>query len=285
MTARPALVVTVDGRVLGATEPLVRADDPLFSRGDGVFETVLLRGGAPCLLDAHLARLVGSAAIVGLPAPDITRWRDVVDVAVARWGADDGVLRLVHGRGRAGVVAFASVTAVPERAGAARREGVSAVTLIRRGGDGPWSASSPLRAKSSPLRAKSSSYAVNLAALRVAARQGADDVVFTTPDGVVLEGPRSSVVIAVDGGLRTPPTDLPILPGTTLDAVFRTASARGVRCAYTTVTTADLHAAQGVWLLSSITLAARVHTLDGRALRADPAAVDVAALVEAAVDG
>lgn len=278
MTARPALVVTVDGRVLGADELLVRADDPVFSRGDGVFETVLLRSGVPCLLDEHLRRLADSAAIVGLPAPDIARWRYVVEVAAARWGADDGVLRLVHGRGRTGVVAFASVTEVPDRVHTARRDGVSAVTLVRRSGDGPWSASSP-------LRAKSSSYAVNLAALRAAAREGADDVVFTNPDGVVLEGPRSSVVIAVDGGLRSPPTDLPILPGTTVAAAFRTASARGVRCVYATITTTDLHAAQGVWLLSSITLAARVHTLDGRALHADPSAVDVAALVESAVDG
>jgi 4-amino-4-deoxychorismate lyase len=46
---------------------------------------------------------------------------------------------------------------------------------------------------------------------------------------------------------------------------------------------ADLVAAQGVWLLSSVTLAARVHTLDGESLRAAPMAADLAVLVDEAM--
>jgi 4-amino-4-deoxychorismate lyase len=46
---------------------------------------------------------------------------------------------------------------------------------------------------------------------------------------------------------------------------------------------ADLLAAQGVWLVSSITLAARVHTLDGNPLPASPLADEFAALVDAAI--
>jgi 4-amino-4-deoxychorismate lyase len=46
---------------------------------------------------------------------------------------------------------------------------------------------------------------------------------------------------------------------------------------------ADLYTAQGVWLVSSITLAARVHTLDGRRLPPAPLADVVAELVEAAI--
>ena len=44
--------------------------------------------------------------------------------------------------------------------------------------------------------AKTLSYAVNTAALRHAERPGAGDVVFVDADGSVLEGPRSTVVIA-----------------------------------------------------------------------------------------
>jgi 4-amino-4-deoxychorismate lyase len=46
---------------------------------------------------------------------------------------------------------------------------------------------------------------------------------------------------------------------------------------------ADLLAAQGVWLVSSMTLAARVHTLDGRPLPPNRLAAEVAALVDAAI--
>ena len=44
--------------------------------------------------------------------------------------------------------------------------------------------------------AKTLSYAVNMAALRHAERHGAGDVIFVSSDGYVLEGPRSTVVIA-----------------------------------------------------------------------------------------
>ena len=121
--------------------------------------------------------------------------------------------------------------------------------------------------------AKTLSYAINMAALRHAARQGAGDVIFVSSDGYILEGPRSTVVIAAGGDgtasnlcLLTPPPWYPILRGTTQQALFGVARAKGYDCDYRALRVADLLAAQGVWLVSSMTLAARVHTLDGRAL-------------------
>jgi 4-amino-4-deoxychorismate lyase len=132
--------------------------------------------------------------------------------------------------------------------------------------------------------AKSLSYAPNTAALRHAERLGARDVVFVDADGSVLEGPRSTVLIVDDdGALLTPPTALPILPGTTMRALFEEARDYGLACREEPIGIADLHAAQGVWLLSSVTLAARVHTLDGTPLRPAPRAADVGLLVDAAI--
>ena len=45
---------------------------------------------------------------------------------------------------------------------------------------------------------KSTSYAVNMAAMRFAAAQGADDVIFVSSDGKVLEGPTSTVLRTLD---------------------------------------------------------------------------------------
>ena len=55
--------------------------------------------------------------------------------------------------------------------------------------------------------AKTLSYAVNMAALRHAERNGAGDVIFVSSEGHVLEGPRSTVVIAteIDGRLVCSP--------------------------------------------------------------------------------
>lgn len=261
----PPIVVPVEGCLAS-----VRADDPVFSRGDGVFETALVRNGVVVLLDEHLARLTASAALAGLPRPDSVRWRAAVSAAVGQWPEGEAVLRLVLGRGVDGVVAFAMISAVPDRVAAARREGVAAVTLVR-----PYW---PLAA------AKSLSYAANVAALRHAERIGAGDAVFVDATGAVLEGPRSAVVLAVSGSGGEPvlvtPDASSILPSTTQRALFAAAEARGVECVYRRVGVSDLLAAQGIWLLSAITLAARVHTLDGCALGVSPFESVVAELID-----
>jgi 4-amino-4-deoxychorismate lyase len=136
--------------------------------------------------------------------------------------------------------------------------------------------------------AKTLSYAVNMAALRHAARHGAGDVVFVSSDGYILEGPRSTVVIAAGGEdgnvcLLTPPPWYPILRGTTQQALFAVARAKGYDCDYRALRVADLFAAQGLWLVSSMTLAARVHTLDGRELPSAPMSAEFAGLVDAAI--
>jgi 4-amino-4-deoxychorismate lyase len=282
MTHRPGIVVTLDGDVIPEGAPVLHADDAIVTRGDGVFETLLVRNGRPCLLGAHLDRLAGSAAITGLPEPDLARWRVAVAAALTRWdGGDEAVLRLVYGRGHGGnegAMAFLAISSVPDRVAAARRDGLSVLTMDRglpaNAVVGPWSLAG----------AKSLSYAPNSAALRHAERMGADDVVFVSSDGFILEGPRSSVVIAPEiGTLLTPPASMPILPGTTQRAVFDAACDRGWQCAYAPITLAEVLAAQGVWLLSSITLAARVHTVDGAELKPSPIAEEFAALVDEAV--
>jgi 4-amino-4-deoxychorismate lyase len=139
--------------------------------------------------------------------------------------------------------------------------------------------------------AKTLSYAVNMAALRHAAGQGAGDVIFVSSDGYILEGPRSTVVIATDSHekadgnlcLLTPPPWYPILRGTTQQALFEVARTKGYDCDYRALRVADLHGAQGIWLVSSMTLAARVHTLDGRRLPRSPIAAEFAELVDAAI--
>lgn len=278
------IAVTLDGDLVAPGSPVLHADDLLVTRGDGVFETLLVRGGRPCLLTAHLDRLAGSAAIIGLPEPDPARWRSATAAALARWdGGGEAVMRLVYGRGRPGAevpTSFVTVSALPDRMAAARRDGVSVITLDRglpadAAMVGPWSLAG----------AKSLSYAPNSAALRHAERLGADDVVFVSSEGFVLEGPRSSVVIAPEiGTLLTPPTSLPILPGTTQRAVFDAASTRGWQCEYQPIGITELVAAQGVWLLSSVTLAARVHTVDGTGLARSPIAEEFARLVDEAVE-
>jgi 4-amino-4-deoxychorismate lyase len=242
-------------------------------------------------VEAHLGRLSHSAKLLDLPEPDLAGWRHAIDLAARRWAAgtdDEGAMRLVYSRGRergSAPTAYVTVNPIADRITAARRDGVAAVTLPRElpatGVEAmPWLLAG----------AKTLSYAINMAALRHAARQGAGDVIFVSSDGYVLEGPRSTVVIAVgDAGasgdvcLLTPPPWYPILRGTTQQALFGVARAKGYDCDYRALRVADLFAAQGIWLVSSMTVAARVHTLDGQALPSAPLATEFAELVDAAI--
>ena len=288
MTGGPGVVVTLDGEVHPPETPLLFADDLAAVRGDGVFETLLVRAGGACLVEAHLGRLTHSAKLLDLPEPDLAAWRHAIGLAARQWAsdtADEGAMRLVYSRGRergSAATAYVTVNPIADRIAAARRDGVAAVTLPRElpasGVEAmPWLLAG----------AKTLSYAINMAALRHAAREGAGDVIFVSSDGYVLEGPRSTVVIAVGGGdnvcLLTPPPWYPILRGTTQQALFGVARAKGYDCDYRALRVADLFAAQGLWLVSSMTLAARVHTLDGRVLPTAPMGAEFAELVDAAI--
>jgi 4-amino-4-deoxychorismate lyase len=288
MASEPGVVATLDGQLRDPHIPLLHADDLAVVRGDGIFESLLVRDGRPCLLEAHLGRLTQSARLMDLPKPDLPRWRAAVATAASAWseqGGQEGVLRLVYSRGRESgspATAFAMIGALPGRVAGVRRDGVAALTLARGlpadgATDMPWLLAG----------AKTLSYAVNMAALRHAERHGAGDVIFVSSDGYILEGPRSTVVIAteLDGkpALLTPPPWYPILRGTTQQALFEVARNKGYDCDFRALQYADLVAAQGVWLVSSITLAARVHTLDGKLLPAAPLAGEVVELVDAAI--
>lgn len=282
-------VVTLDGEILDPGTPLLHADDLAAVRGDGVFETLLLRDGRACLIESHLQRLTQSAKLMDLPEPDLPRWREAIEVATRRWVSatgDEAAMRLVYSRGResgSAPTAYVMVSPVPDRVNTVRREGISVITLDRglpaKGIDAmPWLLAG----------AKTLSYAVNMAVLRHAGKQGAGDVIFVSTEGHILEGPRSTVVIATEDEqgkpcLLTPPPWYPILRGTTQQALFEVARASGYDCDFRALRVADLAAAQGVWLISSMTLAARVHTLDGRRLPRAPFADTFAELVDAAI--
>ncbi|ORV51289.1 4-amino-4-deoxychorismate lyase [Mycobacterium florentinum] len=292
MAAQTGVIVTLDGEIHPPGTPLLHADDLAAVRGDGAFETLLVRDGGACLVGPHLQRLTQSAKFLDLPEPDLPNWRRAIDIATREWVAGssgEGALRLIYSRGRESgsePTAYVMVTAVPERVEVVRRNGVAAITLDRGlpaigAGEMPWLLAG----------AKTLSYAVNMAALRHASRHGAGDVIFVSSDGYILEGPRSTVVIVTDSHagpdsnlcLLTPPPWYPILRGTTQQALFEVARSKGYDCDYRALRIADLHAAQGIWLVSSMTLAARVHTLDGRSLGRSPMTEDFAQLVDAAI--
>lgn len=269
-------------RVHPAGEPLLLADDLAAVRGDGCFETLLVVGGRPAKPERHLARLGRSVAALGLTGPSEAEWLAGIEMAAREWGPDsEAMLRLVLSRGpeRGGPeTAYITVAPVGPQALKARAEGIG-VTVLSRGFAADVADSAPWML----LGSKTLSYATNMAALRHAAAGGFQDVVYVSSDGEVLEGPRSTVVIERGGELLSPPQDVGILEGTTLGAMTAVAQESGVTVRRERLLVADLLAADAVWLVSSVTLAARVRRIDEVTLPTAEPGIDVAGLVDRAV--
>jgi 4-amino-4-deoxychorismate lyase len=128
MAGQTGVVVTVDGEVLAPGAPLLHADDLAAVRGDGVFETLLVRDDRACLVEPHLQRLTQSARLMDLPEPDLPKWRHAIETATQRWAAhtgDEGAMRLIYSRGResgSAPTAYVMVNAVPDRVALVRRD-------------------------------------------------------------------------------------------------------------------------------------------------------------------
>ncbi|UNK71765.1 aminodeoxychorismate lyase [Microbacterium sp. H1-D42] len=236
-------------------------------RGDGVFESIGVIDGHPNEVEAHVQRLAHSADICDLPAPNLAQWRQAITIAAAHAPAGEAVIKLILSRGvEHGPAPTAWVTAsvAPDYV-AVRRDGVRVVTLDRgydlgAGERAPWLL----------LGAKTLSYAVNMAALREAHRRGADDAIFVTNDGYVLEAPTASLIIRSGDEFLTTAPSAGILHGTTQLSVFEHLESRGFQTRYATLTTRDLTQADAAWLVSSIRQGVAITAVDGAPLASDP---------------
>jgi 4-amino-4-deoxychorismate lyase len=140
-----------------------------------------------------------------------------------------------------------------------RQHGIRAVTLDR-----GYPRGTAERAPWLLLGAKTLSYAVNMAALREAKRRGADDAIFVTSDGYVMEGPTSSVILRHGDVWSTPAPSGAILHGTTQLSLFEHLEASERRTEYRDIPVVDLETADSAWLVSSVRLAVGIVELDGR---------------------
>lgn len=248
--------------------PVLHADDPGLTRGDGCFEgcrvvTTADRVSTVDQIDAHLARMSRSAAALDI-AFDEPGWRGLIAAATAAWPQPgEAAMKLVLTRGSPSAetpTGMLTIGPLPSDYPRQRRDGLRVITLTRGTAsdafaNAPWLLGG----------VKTLSYAVNMAAQREANRRGADDVLFLSADGRVLESTVSSVVWSTGRTLHTTPLGPSgILGGTVQEVLFARAPAAGWRTCVTSAFVADLHAADMLWLTGSVRGPVDVVELDGR---------------------
>lgn len=266
-------------------------EDLAIHRGEGIFETVLVSldavTGAAHVHSAepHFMRFEQSAAMLDLPSPPQELFARAVAAVIAAvadtldGSAAEFSVRYAMSRGldthadpaahrTAGTPHSARGWAFPigvtDGQRAQRANGVRVVTL-NRGYDAYLGESAPWLL----IGAKTLSYAVNQSAARHAVAQGADEALFVSNDGLVLEGPTSNLVIRRGDTLLTPDPRAGLLHGTTQRAVFAGAEAAGVTVEYADLTVDDVVEADAAWLVSSVRTAVPMLEVDGKALPHD----------------
>jgi 4-amino-4-deoxychorismate lyase len=275
------LIVAVLGRgVVAPDTPILPVTDLGVLRGDGVFETMHVRGGEPFLLPEHLDRMARSAAALGLRAPARAELEGLAVTALAAWPAEvEASLRIVctrgaeHGDGTPTV--FATVQPVAESYRTRRREGVTVATAAlgyavgaRTPEQTPWLLGG----------AKTLSYAVNMATMRWGAERGVDEVLWVSSDGYALEGPTASLIWLDGTELGTvPPARTGILPGISARWLLDHAGEFGWRGVERLVRPDELRGMDGVWFTSSVRGLVAVRSLDDVPLHVSPRTGDILA--------
>lgn len=228
--------------VNGVLDAGLPGDDPGFTRGLNVFDTLRTYGGTPFRLGPHLDRLELSAAALGIPFPG----RAVLHEEILGVSAGDRCVRVALTAGGNRVLTWTPID--PARVGGP----VRVASVISQ--PNPYL----------PGHVKHGSRAGWVLAAR---RLEVDEVVFVNPEGNILEANRSNVFAVVDGIVRTPPL------GGNLQGVTRGAILEAARDADLDVSEDPLPLVtefDELYLSSTLKELAPVERLDDREIGAGP---------------
>jgi branched-chain amino acid aminotransferase len=243
-------LASVDGVVTPAEEARIPVADDGLLRGDGGFEVMRVYGGKAFGWDEHFARLGRTCDGLRLEA-ELDTLRDEAAALLERSDEPESLLRLVVTRsGRR----IAISEPLPVRGATAR---VATVTYV------------PTRVLNG---LKTLSYAANMLAGRLAKDQGADEALFVTPHGRVLEGPTWTFFWVRGGRLHTPP-----LSDGILDSITRRFLVEECEVTEAICTLDDVRAAEEAFIASTVREVMPITAVDDIELPAAPGATSRAA--------
>lgn len=212
----------------------------------GVFETMLVLGGGPVELAAHLERLRSSLALLyDLELPASTE----ASIRARARGLDHGRLRLTARPAQGGRMETAISTAEIETSAVfpSWPQGVALRGVLVAGGLGAhkWADRDLLE------RAEIEAAAIPL---------------LLDSDGAVLEAAKGNLFAVHDGVVKTPPTDGRILPGVTRQRAIEVAREEGLEVREEELALDDLSSAEAVFLTGSVGGVEPVRSVDGTEL-------------------
>jgi 4-amino-4-deoxychorismate lyase len=230
----------------GAPVDVLPANDRGLQYGDGVFETILVRGGQPRFLEAHLARLALGCTRLAISFGAQRELRSEIAEACTQ-APSQAILKIIVTRGSALRRGYApDGSEVPRRMLSlweaaplpeSMRDGVSMVVASARLGDNPTLAG-----------VKHLSRIENVVAVEQARAAGAFDALMTGADGRLVSGAMTNLFVLRGGVLQTPPLDRAGVAGVMRGIVLRECASLDIAFAEHHLMPADLHSADEAFI-------------------------------------
>ncbi len=200
--------------------------DRSFMLGDGLIETLLVRGGVAVWLREHYERMKESAAFFGIAFPfafdDVAEWCARL---IEAEGVHYGFLRIALSRGTSQTGRFAELPDDPRMAIIAGNSAPRAEMPVITAGPAPW----PVNERDPIVRHKTASRIGAVYAKARASEAGVDELLFCNTQGAVAEGIYSNIFWMKGRELYTPSVECGILPGIARAKVLAAARKLGLK--------------------------------------------------------
>lgn len=244
--------------------------------GDGLFETMVVRGGRVRFTALHRARLARGLARLHIELDEETTWREAGDVAARHAGA---LLKLLVTRGDATERGYAPngnekarrvlLVYPPPEVPAPRADKAGAVALSTRLGENPLLAG-----------LKHANRLEQILARIELATTGAFEGLMANSSGLLVSGTLSNVFLRLDGKWLTPRLDRCGIAGVMRAVVLREAAREGLEMQEADIPFDALPRCESLCVTNVRMGLLPLSSVDGRALAQDPALEALATRVE-----
>lgn len=239
----------VNGQIVATAEARISPFGEGVMFGRGLFETIKVLDGRMVFFAAHHARLASSCEALGLTwSADLRALRERCQAVITANARVNGALKIMVLEDTAKCAEIV-VTRAPVYSEKNYLHGFHLDVQPDR------------VARRSPAH-KSTNYLANLTARQAARDRGADDALFVSDAGEVIEGAATNIFVVVGGKVLTPPLARGVLPGIVRGEILKRWKDRGAE--ERPIMRGMLDAAEEIFVTNALLGVMPVSRIDGR---------------------
>lgn len=245
--------VYVNNKLVPETEAMVSVFDRSYLYGEGVFETLRSYNGHIAFADLHYERLKKNCKHLGIDIPvDKHSFEKAITKTLNANDLKDAYIRITISPVGASF-GFEKPTKMETNFSIFCKEFHGRSQKLYQSGAKCIIVKSAPNEHPKMANIKSTNYLNKMIARNEVVKLKADEGIFCSPDGKVLEGSASNIFIVKNGELFTPAISEGILPGITRSVVVNLAEAEGIRVHEVSIPIQDLKTCEEIFLTGSTT--------------------------------